>query len=459
MRIRYNTIGPDGLWGMLKELKIDTEQIVSRECLKNIVERLDKNAVEVLCGPRQSGKTTLLYLLMIEITKKNLSPEYIHYLNLDTLPGYAIFENPVRFCQAIRESHQNNKEQKVYLLLDEIQRLKNPGLFLKAIYDSCPEIKLIVSGSSSLEIRAKTKEFLTGRKYETLLLPLSYREIVRYSKKLPPDFFEEKVTADNIELWKERQQIYGQFLVEQMMEMTIHGGYPGVFMAENKKNKEEILYELYNSYVKKDITDFLKVENLSLFNNLARTFAAQIAGLINLSQICSLLGGNRITISKYLNILEETYVIKTLTPFVRNKRNEVKYARKCFFYDCGLRNLPLNQFGEVLERSDFGSLLENMVAGESIKSLGPFNNLYYWRTKAGAEVDFVIESAQGIIPVEVKFLSAKIGTLSRSFHSFLETYHPPKAFFLNRDQVGCLKKESTAIFYLPIHWFLLGCAI
>jgi len=230
-------------------------------------------------------------------------------------------------------------------------------------------------------------------------------------------------------------------------------------MAENKKNKEEILYELYNSYVKKDITDFLKVENLSLFNNLARMFAAQIAGLINLSQICSLLGGNRITISKYLNILEETYVIKTLTPFVRNKRNEVKYARKCFFYDCGLRNLPLNQFGEVLERSDFGSLLENMVAGESIKSLGPFNNLYYWRTKAGAEVDFVIESAQGIIPVEVKFLSAKIGTLSRSFHSFLETYHPPKAFFLNRDQVGCLKKESTAIFYLPIHWFLLGCAI
>lgn len=455
MDIKYNTLGPDGLWGSIKQINLDRDKIIPRESLKVLQKNLGKRFIDVICGPRQSGKTTLLYLLMTELNRMKVYPEYIRYINLDTLPDRSIFDNPARFYQAIRESHRGDDSQKIYLLLDEVQRLKNPGLFLKAIYDSYPQIKIIVSGSSSLEMRAGTKEFLTGRKRDLHLLPLSYREVIRSLGKLPEELWEEKLTAGNIAAWEDWEKIYGQFLSEQMMRMAVYGGYPGVFMETNPRDKEETLYELYTSYVKKDISDFLRVENISHFNNLIRALAAQIGGMINISAICSLIGGNRITVGKYLNILEETYVIKQLPPLVGNKRNEIRYARKCYFCDCGLRNISLSQFEKAPERSDFGNLLENMVAVEISKSLSPLDSLYYWRTKTGAEVDFVLRSESRITPIEVKFLSANVGTLPKSFYSFIDSYQPEKVILLNRDRFGHFRKKTTDVFYIPAHWFIL----
>jgi predicted AAA+ superfamily ATPase len=452
--ITYRTMDVDGLWNKIDSRGVDIDTLILRFYLRHITKRFSSDHVEIIIGPRQSGKTTLLIMLMHELAKSGIDPQQIYYINLDTLGEMEQFKNPLLFVKQIDDSRRG--EERVYVFIDEVQRLANPGKFLKGVYDLAKNIKLFVSGSSSLEIRSKIKEFLTGRKRETYLLPLSFKEYVNYGNKIPGGLDAVKFSGLSTDHWKQNETLYGAYLMKILEEIAVYGGYPAVLTAKNHRERIQELHEIYQSYVRKDVIDFLKVEKTGVFNHLVKVLAAQVGNLINKSEICSLLGSNAITVAKYMTLLEETYITGYLPPFVSSKRSEVKSAHKCFFIDNGLRNFAVRQFNALGTRVDKGALVENIIFAELVKGNALLNEeLFFWRSKSGAEVDFVLLDGNKMIPIEIKSGPARPGLLSRSFHAFLDRFSPGIAFFLNRDLFHIETIKQTRVYYLPVHWFLL----
>ncbi|MCP4151541.1 MAG: ATP-binding protein, partial [bacterium] len=406
----------------------------------------------VIYGPRQSGKTTLFLFMVDYLNAGGINTGNIWYVNLDVISTHSLFENSETFLYLFDKMQM---EDRIYLFLDEIQRLKNPGLFLKGLYDSRRNIKVFVSGSASFELKAKVKEFLTGRKRQHLVLPLSFREIIAAQGIIPPEVLRQEVAADTIEDWEKANDVYGKYLMEELDNVMLYGLYPGVYAQPDRETKLEELYEIYNTYLKKDIFDYFKIERPEVFNNLVKVFAGQAGNMINISELCSLLSGARSTVEKYISILKDTFIVSLLNPFTSNKRSEIKYAAKVYFLDLGIRNFVQKNLSPILSRSDAGSMIENVVFIEMQKNLKLLDDVHYWRTKSKAEVDFILSGEGGIIPVEVKAGSARIGTLTRSFHSFIDTYKPRQAVFINKDKFGYTRVHETDVFYIPVYWFLL----
>ena len=452
--ITYRTVDVDGLWSKMDSRRLDPGRLIFRSRLRNIIDRFQSDHIEVIMGPRQSGKTTLLMMLIHELTARGIDPRQIYYVNLDTIGDMEQLRNPLLFIKQIDDLRASG--ERVYVFLDEVQRLESPGRFLKGVYDLNKNIKFFVTGSSSLEVRSKVKEFLTGRKRETYLFPLSFKEYVNNEGKIPPGIHSLKLEESSIEHWRQNETLYGQYLAKKLEEIALYGGYPAVLTAKNHQDRMEELDEIYQSYVKKDVIDFLKVEKPDVFNNLVKVLANQVGNLVNKSEISSLLGSNAVTIAKYLSILEETYIAGYLPPFIGARRNEVKSTHKCFFLDNGLRNYCVRQFGALATRADKGALIENTVFTELVKDNAlRGEELFFWRSKAGAEVDFVLQVKGEAIPIEIKSGSARPGLLSRSFNSFLEGYLPGTAVFLNKDLFHVEPVKQTLVYYVPVHWFLL----
>jgi predicted AAA+ superfamily ATPase len=452
--ITYRTLDIDGLWNKLDTYDIDPDKLVPRVQLKKITQRFQTDHVELITGPRQSGKTTLLMMLIHELDKQGIPPRKIFYLNLDTIDQVEQFKNPMLLVD--RVDYFRERGERVYLFLDEAQRLEAPGKFLKGLYDLNKKIKVFASGSSTLELRSKIKEFLTGRKRETYLYPLSFKELILGENKIPPALFDLKLDQASTAEWQQKEKLFGPYLTRIMEDMLIYGGYPAVLTASDHEKRKEELEEIYISYVKKDIIDFLKVERTDVFNHLVKVLASQVGNLVNKSEICSLLGSNAVTITRYMNILQETYIAAYLPPFVSSRRNEIKSTHKCFFLDNGLRNFALRQFNPVTLRTDQGALLENLVFTELVKdNVLQKEELFFWRSKNGAEVDFVMQGKGGIVPLEIKAGTARPGLLSRSFHAFLDHFSPGAAVFLNRDLFHVERIKQTNVYYVPAHWFLL----
>jgi len=452
--ITYKTLDIDGLWNKSESRTFDVSNKVFRSDINPIIGRFDKDLIEMIIGPRQSGKTTLLFLLISRLLSDGILPEQIFYLNLDTTIVVSQFDNPSLFVAKL--TAQREEDARIYLILDEVQRLKTPGKFLKGIYDLEKNIKIFVSGSSSLEIRSKIKEFLTGRKRETHLLPLSFDEMVSHEKNLPDTLLYIPLEEKTIDQWRENDSIYGTYLFRKMEETAIYGGYPAVYLSENDEERREVLAEIYNAYVKEDVIDLMNIEKVDIFMKLVRTLSSQIGNLLNKSEICSLIGSNVVTISKFISILKETYITWYLPPYVSAKRNEIKSAHKCFFMDNGLRNFSIKLFNSLSDRPDKGAILENLVFTELLKNASISDELYFWRTKAGAEMDFVFIKNGIAIPIEIKSGSAIPGRYPRSFHSFLNRFSPELAIYLNKDMFKIEIVDNTKVFCIPTHWFLLS---
>lgn len=454
--IKYRTLDIDGLWNKIDSREIEPKKLIYRFQLKKIIKRFSSDHVEVIIGPRQSGKTTFLMMLIHELAKMDITPQKTYYINLDTIGEMEQFKNPMLLVKQI--DHTRNSEERVYLFLDEVQRLESPGKFLKGIYDLAKNIKVFATGSSSLELRSKIKEFLTGRKRETYIFPISFKEYIGCENKMPGSLNRVNFKEASADLWRQNEKLFGKYLTGIMEEMAIYGGYPAVLTTKDRDERIEELNEIYQSYVKKDVIDFLKVGNSEVFNHLVKVLASQVGNLVNKSEICSLVRSNAVTVTKYMNFLKETYIAGYLPPFVSSRRNEVKSTHKCFFIDNGLMNLSVRQFNMLSNRTDKGALIENLIFTEFVKDNALFNEeLFFWRTRSGAEVDFVLSMPEKgeVIPIEIKAGSARPGLLSRSFHAFLDHFSPGTAIFLNRDLFHIVKIKRTWVYYIPNHWFLL----
>lgn len=410
--------------------------MIKRKLLEKIRKHIFNKEITLIVGARQAGKTTLMLLLKDELDKKG---EKTLYLNLDIESHKEYFESQEKL---IKKIELEIGKERGFVFIDEIQRKENAGLFLKGIYDRNLPYKFIVSGSGSVELKEKIHESLAGRKRVFHLKTLSFEEFVNYKTE-----------------YKYENDLFGFFQIEEnfseylLEEYLNFGGYPRVVLEEQLDEKLEIINDIYQSYIIKDISYLLKVHKIEEFGLLVKILASQIGNLINLSEISSTIGISTKTLKDYLWYLEKTFIIKKLSPFFRNIRKEIRKAPIYYFYDIGMRNFALGIFGNLKDIKDKSFVFQNFIFNILNEKIGITSELYFWRTKEKSEVDFIIKEGENIIPVEVKYKKMKFPEITKSLRSFIEKYRPKNAFIVNLSLYDKLNFEGTEILIVPYYYF------
>jgi predicted AAA+ superfamily ATPase len=369
--------------------------MIIRKQLKNIEAQCFKGKIIILLGARQVGKTTLLRQLL-----KNCNRNAV-WLNADEADIYEMFTN-ARTSTALLQMAGHKTE---LLIIDEAQQIPDIGKKLKLIYDTKPELQIIATGSSAFELNNNTQEALTGRKKVFQLYPISYSEIVNSSSELE-----------------------ARRLLERRI---IYGSYPEVI--NNPGNEKEILQDIANSYLYRDILQIEGIRKSAHIEKLLMALALQVGSEVNFQELSKTIGNiNPATVEKYIDLLEKSYVIFKLPALSRNLRNELKKGKKYYFCDNGIRNVLLNNFMPLELRIDKGALWENYLISERVK-MNHYNfktpNTYFWRTHDQAEIDYIEESDNVLSAYEIKWKEQK-----RKFpESFIKAYPNNQTKTINLD--------------------------
>lgn len=360
-----------------------------RTIASRITEKINGGKAIVVIGARQVGKTTLL--------KEILKDKDYLFLDADDPSIRNLLQSPT--TEQIRTFLGDYN----YVFIDEAQRVPGIGLTLKIITDQFKKVQLFVSGSSSFELGNELNEPLTGRKWEYELFPVSWEEY-----------------ENNIGFIKSEQQLENRLL---------YGLYPEVI--NNQGNERETLKNLVNSYLYRDILAFSDIRKPEVLEKLLQALALQLGSEVNYNELSGLIGINKTTVQKYIEILEKGYVVFRLNSFSRNLRNEIKQNRKIYFYDNGIRNMIIGNFSQLDLRVDKGALWENFLVSERRKQnlyKDTFAKMYFWRTKQQQEIDFVEECNGKIVGFEFKWHNKKI----KFPQNFIEAYHADLQI-VNRD--------------------------
>jgi predicted AAA+ superfamily ATPase len=350
----------------------------------NIEEFLNPQRVLIVYGPRRSGKTTLLkdYLSKTRLRYKLDSGDNISTRNILSSDDFTLIGSYIEGYQL--------------LAIDEAQRIPNIGSGLKILVDNNPDLKIIVTGSSSFDLSQQIGEPLTGRKTTLTLFPFAQQELLALYNK--------------------------HELKEQLENFLIFGSYPEVITAKTREAKTEILVELVNSYLLKDIFSFERLRASNIIIDLLKLIAFQVGNLVSYNELATQLKTDSKTILRYLDLLEKSFVLKKVTGFSRNLRNEISKKNKFYFWDNGIRNAVILQFNSLENRNDIGALFENFISMERTKYLSNnriFTQSYFWRTYQGSEIDLIEESSGKIDAIEFKY-SPK--TATKKPEEFLANY-------------------------------------
>ena len=344
-------------------------RFIEATCLEHLA---SGRKIVLIYGPRQAGKTTLAK----QIGK--LSGLKIKYISAD------ISENEILLMQRDLKLLTGLTEGYQLLIIDEAQRIPDIGLVLKIIYDELPELKVIATGSSSFELANQTAEPLTGRKTVFHLLPFAIGETMIEKNKFELD--------------------------QNLEEMLLFGMYPEVFTAQPSQ-KRNLLGEICESYLFKDVLQLTQVKYTVKIRDLLRLLAFQVGQLVSVNELSQKLTINRETVERYIDLLEKSFVIFRLPAYNRNLRKEVAKMDKIYFYDTGIRNYLIDNFKPIDLRNDIEGLWENFFIAERRKQLLYLRKnvrSYFWRTYTGAEIDYVEEGEDGLMGYEIKISKDKV---------------------------------------------------
>lgn len=432
-----------------EQIKEKVKALKHRDVFGKIVKFLDLPDIIVLMGMRQTGKTSLLYLLIDYLLKKDLESNTF-YFSLDDPIILSGFNKNIKELEIYLNGQKINKQRKVYIFVDEIQYLDNPTGFLKYYYDNFPNYKFIVTGSSTFEIRKKFKDSLAGRKKIVHIYPLSFREFLKFKNS---EFGGDFLDLNDIDKIKETKAgaIAGEKLEADLREYLLFGGHPKAVNLKERDFKIEELKDIYNSYIKRDIKDIGKIENITAYNYLVQILGSQIGSLLNIKELSNTLNINQITLGKYIFLLENTFVIHLLKPFFRNKRKEISKMPKLYFEDVGVRNMVVNDFRNLDLRNDLGNLAENFVFTEINKKLETDYELYFWRTIGKQEVDFILKKSGKLIPIEVKYKDFKKSQITLGMKNFIKTYKTQTAMVVTKNYQEFDRIDGCDIYFIPAY--------
>jgi len=397
--------------------------------IKQIERGLQTTSIVLLIGARQVGKTHLMNCYQYNGAKLFLNgqdPEVAElFQKLSTIETYL-------------KVHLNTKIAGL-LLLDEFQFINGISTMLKLLTDKYPRLKIICSGSSSLDILQQVEESLAGRVRVIEVFTLSFEEFLGIS---------------DTKLWKlyhnctkkTEHSSLTEPLLKKMNEYLTFGGYPRMTLQSDLDEKTAVLNDIYKTYLMKDIRNYVKNEHTVGFNKMLRILAAQTGSLLNINKLSNETSLPYKKCEEYLYLLEQMYVIKLIEPYFTNKRKTIGKMKKIYFADIGLRNIVLSDFSSIEIRQDNGALFENFVLLELLKNKKTATVVNYYRTTDGVEVDFVVNDTQQKTAIECKYkkLTAPVGT--RALTAFSEQENIARRLLVNQ----MLNMENKDV------WFLQG---
>ncbi len=352
---------------------------INRTLSNSLKNRLFSGKALLLNGPRQVGKTTLIKNL-IEKSGKSYQ-----FFNADNPSIKKLLTSP-----NTEQLKQILGEQEI-IFIDEAQRLPEFGLTAKLITDEFSDKQLILSGSSSFELSQQMQEPLTGRKWTFELFPIS---------------------------WEEWQNHIGYVKAEQDLEnRLVYGFYPDVLTQPQDQN--EILIELVNSYLYKDVLSYAGLRKPDVIQKLVQALAYQVGSEVSYRELSEMTKLHHLTVENYIDILEKAYIVFRLKSYSGNLRSEIKMNRKIYFYDNGVRNAVIGELKPVANRQDVGALWENFLIAERLKQLRYQKrraDMHFWRTKQQQEIDYVeVKGKDAILAAEFKWNSNRKIKFSKTF--------------------------------------------
>lgn len=365
--------------------------MINRDLYKNIKDDWDNKKAIVISGPRQVGKTTLIKELVKNTKTLFLNADDPQVRTQLTDANFSFLSNLIADYDV--------------LVVDEAQRIQNIGVTIKMLLDAHLGKQIILSGSSSLELGNKINEPLTGRKWEHLLFPISWKELCNYNTFA--------TTYSRLE------------------EFLIYGMYPEVVTATTKKQR--ILSQLSGSYLYQDVLELVNIKKPDLLIKLLNALALQLGSEVSYNELSKILGVDRMTVVNYIDLLEKAFVIFKLQPFSSNQRNEITSKPKIYFYDNGIRNAIIGQFSPLSNRQDVGALFENFFISERMKKLqyeAFYGKTHYWRNNQQAEIDYLEILENEITAFEIKYSPNRKVKFTKSF---TEKYQPKATIVINKD--------------------------
>jgi predicted AAA+ superfamily ATPase len=337
-----------------------------------------KQKIQLLFGPRQIGKTTLIETIFNRFDAQKL------WLNADDADVRELFINASG--TKLKTFFGSYK----LLVIDEAQRIENAGLSLKIIADQIKTLQVIATGSSAFELRDKIKESLAGRAIDYRLFPFWMQEMVDHT-----NLFEEKRLLEH---------------------RLIYGYYPEVI--NHPGNEKQILQQISDSTLFKDLFALTQVKKPYLLEKILQALALQLGSEVSFNELGNMVGADKETIERYIFLLEQTFVIYRLPSFSRNIRSELNKGRKIYFYDNGVRNSIINNFAPLNIRADKGALWENFLMAERLKKIVYRNqhcNRFFWRTRQQQEIDYIEEFDGVLNTYEFKFMANATARLPLTF--------------------------------------------
>lgn len=362
--------------------------MIRRKIENKILQDFKRNKIITLLGPRQVGKTTMLGQLT-----ETAGDIKILSLNCDNEDDKLLLQG--RSSTELRNMIGNND----LIMIDEAQRVENIGLTLKMMGDLKTTSKIIVTGSSSLGLGDRINEPATGRLIEHNLFPFTISELAIAGS------------------WREQHRLLNQRL--------IFGLYPEVVMWP--EDARRTLMTISNSYLYKDLLSYDGIRKPALLQNLVRALALQVGSEVSYNELAQLIGADKATVEKYIDLLEKCFVVFKLPSYSRNMRNEIKKGKKIYFYDNGIRNAVLSNFALPEQRADMGQLWENFLISERLKRnvyAGTYAQMYFWRTQTQQEIDYVEECDGRLSAYEFKWNPRAKAKMPKNF---MEAY-PESSF-------------------------------
>ena len=350
--------------------EINTKKYIIRHIEKSVRDNLYKGKIIIVYGPRQVGKTTMV--------KNILKDHEGEYYSCDDPLSRSRFEN-----KNTEELLQLVKGVKL-IVIDEAQMVENIGITLKLLHDNNPKLQIIATGSSSFDLANKIKEPLTGRAIEYILLPPSISEIT---------------------------ETIGTHKTQSLISViNVYGSYPGVLFGNI--NKEELLINISNQYLYKDLLKYESIRKPELLEKLLKVLATSVGSEISYTEIANTLDVHKATIETYISYLEQAFIIYKVLPYSINIRTQISKKRKIYFYDNGIRNAVLGVFDVIDNRIDKGHIFENFVFTEYRKVLLYKNygiaRQYFLRTYDKQEVDMIVEDHGVVNAYEIKWKEQKL---------------------------------------------------
>ncbi len=383
--------------------------MINRFIFNQLQAEITQPEITILLGPRQVGKTTLLRMLARAAQDQGLKTAFFDLEQPQTLAEFNLSNQAI--IEKIRHAG-------AVIFIDEFQYLENASKIFKAIYDSPEKVKLFCSGSSSLAIHKHLKESLAGRRFLFRIFPLQYSEIAQTNTGLSLEYY------------------------------LRYGGMPALTHTDDENRKQTILAELLSAYILKDIKSLLREENIRAFNHLLYLLAQNQGSLISAHSLSKEINMSVHTLNRYLDILEQTYTNTRIYSYSNNLGNELKKSCKSFFYDLGIRNALLKDFSKTEDRPDKGAVLETFVFLTLQPLLRPNMELKFWRTKDGAEVDFILVKDRLPLPIEVKSKLSKLETPS-GLKRFISRYpNTKKAWVINENQQGLRQEKNCLVEFI-----------